>query len=383
MVVLRGSRKLWTECTATLYRTRPRLILETSPFTMESTKTVIPVSPDLRISYKEPIAKDFTLLIENNSQIISLAVFSEADGNALLNALAKGGANVLTDEQIQLRESKQHSTISRKTRLSRRRSTGTWLRTPKDGEETAIWYLNDDEDMDDESVFEDSQDSLKDDESVTDGGLSSYFGTLPKATKRLFKSELNLYKSDSNLRLDKYKFVLPDDFKDEDKFDPGLLGLVEDPGVMRFEFDDYPDSVYESGPDDMDGIQDHLRREHEWIRKSYEELDLDLNRGDCDYLSPRVSYKVMSQSTGNITDSVSNDYFEYVRNRFETEVPDYEEAVNQSRIMLWNSEQSLGQDQVRNISFKLDGESDDDTGDFSDNSTSTVKFSGSDGETEV
>ena len=91
----------------------------------------------------------------------------------------------------------------------------------------------------------------------------------------------------------------------------------------------------------------------------------------------------MSQSTGNITDSVSNDYFEYVRNRFETEVPDYEEAVNQSRIMLWNSEQSLGQDQVRNISFKLDGESDDDTGDFSDNSTSTVKFSGSDGETEV
>ena len=147
--------------------------------------------------------------------------------------------------------------------------------------------------MDDESVFEDSQDSLKDDESVTDGGLSSYFGTLPKATKRLFKSELNLYKSDSNLRLDKYKFVLPDDFKDEDKFDPGLLGLVEDPGVMRFEFDDYPDSVYESGPDDMDGIQDHLRREHEWIRKSYEELDLDLNRGDCDYLSPRVSYKVI------------------------------------------------------------------------------------------
>ena len=91
----------------------------------------------------------------------------------------------------------------------------------------------------------------------------------------------------------------------------------------------------------------------------------------------------MSQSTGNITDSVSNDYFEYVRNRFETEVPDYEEAVSQSRIMLWNSEQSLALDQVRNISFKLDGESDDDTGDFSDNSTSTVKFSGSDGETEV
>ena len=32
----------------------------------------------------------------------------------------------------------------------------------------------------------------------------------------------------------------------------------------------------------------------------------------------------MSQSTGNITEIANNDYFEYVRNRFETELPDYE-----------------------------------------------------------
>ena len=176
--------------------------------------------------------------------------------------------------------------------MSRRRSTGTWLRTPKDGEETAIWYLDDDGNEEDESVFEDSQDTLKDDESVTDGSLSSYFGTLPRATKRLFKSELSLYKSDSNLKLDKYKFLLPDDWIDEDKFDPGQFGLVEDPGVLRFEFDDYPDSVYESMSDVTDGMEDNHSRDLDWIRKSYEGLDLERNRGDTSYLSPNVSYKV-------------------------------------------------------------------------------------------
>jgi len=117
MVVVQGNRKLWTDCTATLYRTRPRLILESSPFTMASTKTVIPVNSELRISYKEPIAKDFTLHIHHDNQTVTVAVFSEAEGNAVLNALTKGGASIVSDEQLQLRESKQHSTISRKTRV--------------------------------------------------------------------------------------------------------------------------------------------------------------------------------------------------------------------------------------------------------------------------
>ena len=87
----------------------------------------------------------------------------------------------------------------------------------------------------------------------------------------------------------------------------------------------------------------------------------------------------MSQSTGNITESVNNDYFEYVRNRFETELPDYEEAVNQSRTSIWNSQQSFGQESL--ITFKIEDEALVETGDISDNST--IKFSESDGETEV
>ena len=87
----------------------------------------------------------------------------------------------------------------------------------------------------------------------------------------------------------------------------------------------------------------------------------------------------MSQSTGNITEIANNDYFEYVRNRFETELPDYEEAVNQSRTRIWNSQQNLGHEQL--ITFKIEEEALVDTNDISDNST--VKFSESEGETEV
>ena len=34
---------------------------------------------------------------------------------------------------------------------------------------------------------------------VTDGSFSSYFGTLPRATRKLFRSELYLNKSETNL----------------------------------------------------------------------------------------------------------------------------------------------------------------------------------------
>ena len=50
-------------------------------------------------------------------QIVTLAVFSEADGNALLNALTKVGAKIITKEEVNSRENKQHTTISRKTRV--------------------------------------------------------------------------------------------------------------------------------------------------------------------------------------------------------------------------------------------------------------------------
>ena len=37
-------------------------------------------------------------------------------------------------------------------------------------------------------------------EDAPDGSFSSYLGTLPRATRKLFRSELNLYKSDNQLK---------------------------------------------------------------------------------------------------------------------------------------------------------------------------------------
>ena len=65
-----------------------------------------------------------------------------------------------------------------------------------------------------------------------------------------------LHKSDSNLKLDKIKFTFPENWRDEEMFDPRQFGLLDDPGVLRLDFDDYSDSVFgdvvDSIPDSMD-----------------------------------------------------------------------------------------------------------------------------------
>lgn len=41
-------------------------------------------------------------------------------------------------------------------------------------------------------------------------------------------------------------------------------------------------------------------------------------------------FQAISQSTGDITETVNEEYFQYVLQRFETELPDYEEALRQN-----------------------------------------------------
>ena len=66
--------------------------------------------------------------------------------------------------------------------------------------------------------------------------------------KVIGKTDLILHKSDSNLRLDKYR-------KKKTHLNQVCnTSLFGDPNVMRFEFDDYPISVYESRSDDKDPI---------------------------------------------------------------------------------------------------------------------------------
>lgn len=171
--------------------------------------------------------------------------------------------------------------------ISRRFSGASWLRnsTPSVSE-TAVWYFDEPGDSSTDTVsvtstirdfetdeeFEEEEDDMIADNSVaspsfgflsvslprlnksddtspllyddaTDGSFSSYFGTLPRATRKLFKSELYLSKSESQLNKDKLKFLLPDNWRDDDIFDPGQFGLLDNPGVLRMDFDDYPDAV--------------------------------------------------------------------------------------------------------------------------------------------
>ena len=361
-------------------RTRPRLSLETDPFSVNNYKIVLYMNSDLIVSYKSPISRDFRLYFKSRTQVrfisryfhfsldvqsVTVAVFSEAEGNLILAGLEKAGASLRAqgeagDCEVTLRG--DLGSQSRREKIYRRLSSSSWLRSPLPKREetaSAVWYFNN---YQEDAVFDDDVSSIDQsidfslaDTDTTMSTTSSVFGTLPRGRKqrmedsidghslldgslhsyfslprRLFRSDVNLYKSGSqaNLRADKNKVLLPHDWQDEDKLEPGLFGLLEDPGVLRLDFTDYPDSVYVTDTGDhMDCPDLDITGNKDWIRKSYDELDVDTNRTDIEIVYNRT----MSQSTGDIAETVNNDdYFEYVLQRFETELPGYEEALVQN-----------------------------------------------------
>ena len=50
-------------------RARPRLALETDPFSLDNYKTVLQINNDLVVSYKSPIARDFRLYFRSKTQV--------------------------------------------------------------------------------------------------------------------------------------------------------------------------------------------------------------------------------------------------------------------------------------------------------------------------
>merc|ERR1712192_302430 len=72
---------------------------------------------------------------------------------------------------------------------------------------------------------------------------SSYLATMPRVTRRLFRSEANLPRAVSTPKLNDRQPPRPD--INEDNFDPATIGLESNPGIVRFEFRDYPDSVFD------------------------------------------------------------------------------------------------------------------------------------------
>ena len=69
-------KEVWTPCTLTMYRTRPRLALETDPFSVDNFKTVLSINSDLTVSYKCPISRDFRLYLKSRSQVRSRKIES-------------------------------------------------------------------------------------------------------------------------------------------------------------------------------------------------------------------------------------------------------------------------------------------------------------------
>merc|ERR1712192_89347 len=113
---------------------------------------------------------------------------------------------------------------------------------------------------------------------------SSYLATLPRVTRRLFRSEANLPRAVSTPKLNDRHPPRPD--INEDNFDPATIGLESNPGIVRFEFRDYPDSVFDLTTDNTN------------IQHSYHETSVSLRR------SPAVRRKKLLRGLSRSADSV-------------------------------------------------------------------------------
>jgi len=102
---------------------------------------------------------------------------------------------------------------------------------------------------------------------------SSYLATLPRVTRRLFRSEANLPRAVSTPKLNDRHPPRPD--INEDNFDPATIGLESNPGIVRFEFRDYPESVFDLTTDNTN------------IQHSYHEVER--REGGGNYL-PNFSF---------------------------------------------------------------------------------------------
>ena len=60
----------------------------------------------------------------------------------------------------------------------------------------------------------------------------------------------------------------------EEDFDPGLFGILDNPGVVRFCCLDYPEEVSEYSDDEDLAASEHSSAP-DWIRVSYDDLTLD------------------------------------------------------------------------------------------------------------
>merc|ERR1712055_378551 len=65
----------------------------------------------------------------------------------------------------------------------------------------------------------------------------------------------------------------------ENDFNPEQFGLLDNPGVVRFDSVDYPVVVTENSDDEYITVDEHNTAATDWLRVSYDNLNLGINTG--------------------------------------------------------------------------------------------------------
>ena len=170
----------------------------------------------------------------------------------------------------------------------RRRSTGSsdrqsWVRIIKDN-------INIKEESNRDSLSDERYSSSDSDEAEKDISAEFFFSHKKKISEDFQTSVIMVTQNNSETCSDSSLQVSESD-SEEDEFHPELFGLLNNPGVMRFNFVDYPLEV-SAYSDEEDLAASEHNTALDWIRVSYDDLTLDSNTAD-NRISDR---KILSRS---------------------------------------------------------------------------------------
>ena len=132
----------------------------------------------------------------------------------------------------------------------------------------------------------DSDESENVESDATDGWSVDILDKHPSFTR-----DITSYRASSESSLD-----LSESGSEETDFHPELFGLLDNPGVVRFGCVDYPLAVTEYSDDEHNTAPD-------WIRVSYDDLNLDINTAGDIMEDINSDSKILSRSVDDINNT--------------------------------------------------------------------------------
>jgi hypothetical protein len=188
----------------------------------------------------------------------------------------------------------------------RRRSTGSsdrkgWVRICKDN--FAKKGDSDKDSVGDDKVSSSDSDYTEDvGHDTPDGFGFKMFDSVHHIFKTKLSLDTNSSKSSSESSLNE------SESESDDDFNPGLFGLLDNPGVVRFGCVDYPLAVTEYSDDEYLAVSEH-NTAPDWIRVSYDDLNLDINTAWGSIANINSDCKILSRSLDDIQKICSDAYW--------------------------------------------------------------------------